>query len=70
MITCVCNAVSDKKIRWLVQNGATSLKEVMATCKAGGDCGLCISEVRAIVYEIREQLSLADDSCDLGATVS
>ena len=54
MITCVCNAVSDKKIRWLVQNGACSAKEVMSSCKAGGDCGKCISQVKEIVAETQK----------------
>jgi bacterioferritin-associated ferredoxin len=53
MLVCLCKGVSDKKIRWLVQNGATCLRDVMATCKAGSDCGSCVCQVRDLIEEVR-----------------
>ena len=49
MVVCLCKGVSDKKIRWLVQNGASSLREVMATCHAGRDCGTCVCAVKEVI---------------------
>jgi bacterioferritin-associated ferredoxin len=53
MLVCLCKGVSDKKIRWLVQNGACSLREVMQTCQAGSDCGSCVGQVRELIEDAK-----------------
>jgi bacterioferritin-associated ferredoxin len=53
MLVCLCKGVTDRKIRWLVQNGKTCLKDVVRTCQAGTDCGSCIGQVKELV----------DDTC-------
>ena len=68
MVVCLCKGVSDKKIRWLVQNGATSLREVVASCKAGSDCGTCVFQVKEIIEETRQAAGLTPES-DAGETV-
>lgn len=55
MLVCLCKGVSDKKIRWLVQNGATCLRDIMATCQAGSDCGSCVCQVRDLIQETRAE---------------
>lgn len=55
MLVCLCKGVSDKKIRWLVQNGATGLRDVMSTCKAGSDCGSCVCQVKDLIEETRRE---------------
>ena len=56
MLVCLCKGVSDKKVRWLVQNGACSLREVAAQCRAGTDCGSCISQLKELVDEARAEM--------------
>ena len=56
MLVCVCKAVSDKTVRWLVQNGATTLSDVAASCRAGTDCGTCVSQLRQVIAEARSEL--------------
>ena len=54
MIVCLCNAVSDRQIKELVQEGA-SVKDVINTCQAGTCCGACAIEVRKIVQDEKRQ---------------
>jgi bacterioferritin-associated ferredoxin len=49
MVVCLCKGVSDKTIRWHVQNGQKSLRDVMRACNAGSDCGSCVCQVRALI---------------------
>jgi bacterioferritin-associated ferredoxin len=49
MVICLCKGVTDGKLRWLVQNGATTLRQVVKTCHAGTDCGTCACHVKEIV---------------------
>jgi bacterioferritin-associated ferredoxin len=60
MVVCLCKGVSDKKIRWLVQNGATTLRDVMASCKAGSDCGTCICQVKELIESTRQAETAGD----------
>ena len=53
MVVCLCKGVNDKTIQDLVNQGATSVKEIMATCKAGSDCGSCICQVKDLVAKAR-----------------
>jgi bacterioferritin-associated ferredoxin len=51
MIVCQCTGVTDRKVRGLVREGATSLEEVAVACAIGEDCGGCLETVRAILLE-------------------
>lgn len=65
MVICLCKGVSDSKIRFLVQNGATTLKEVMATSHAGKDCGSCIGAVKSLIEKTCEELDECQGCSDL-----
>lgn len=67
MLVCLCKGVTDHKIRWLVQNGATSVKAVMKTCHAGSDCGTCVHQVRELVEETRLECEAAAKCKVVGA---
>lgn len=41
MYVCVCNAISDRQIRSVVERGAASLQEVQAYLPVGNCCGCC-----------------------------
>ena len=49
MLVCHCRGVSDKQIRRLVRNGATSTREVAMATGAGLRCGGCRSNVKRVV---------------------
>ncbi len=65
MLVCLCKGVSDKKIRSLVENGASSVKQVMTSCHAGKDCGACICAVRDIIKQTRGENRTLDASEDV-----
>lgn len=51
MIVCHCRAVSDRRLRESVQNGAVDVAGVMAETGAGTCCGGCLVAVQEIVAE-------------------
>lgn len=67
MVVCLCKGVSDKTIRGLVQNGASTLREVALACRAGTDCGSCVCQVRELIELTRTAGGAASGSDDLAA---
>ncbi len=57
MFVCLCHAVSDKKIRALIQSGASDVKAIRQACNAGGDCGKCICELKKMISEGGDAMS-------------
>jgi len=53
MIVCSCHAVSDRALREAVTAGL-SHAEIIATSRAGTDCGHCRDDVAEIVTGSRE----------------
>ena len=49
MIVCVCNAVSDRVIRAVIEHGAQSFEEVQSLLGVATCCGRCRDCARAIV---------------------
>ena len=56
MLLCLCKAVSDRRVRQIVAEGATSLKEVVHACDAGTGkgCGACLVAIRSLLRESEE----------------
>ncbi len=52
MIVCICRVVSDRQIRAMADQGASSA-EIMAACGAGTSCGSCRPQVEQIVADCR-----------------
>lgn len=52
MYICICNALTDRKIRDAAQNGAERPAEVYKACGCAAKCGTCVKAVRKIVDEI------------------
>ena len=52
MIVCHCFAISDARIRALIDECATG-RDVMFKCGAGRDCGSCRAAVEALVAQHR-----------------
>jgi bacterioferritin-associated ferredoxin len=63
MIVCICRGVSDREIRAVVSQGASSLAEVRAELGTGECCGKCSRQVRELI----EQHAPVGPACSSGA---
>jgi len=59
MIVCVCANVSERKLRAVVADGATTPREVQRQCGAGAGCGACRDAIRACIRECRAEAQVA-----------
>lgn len=50
MIVCHCFAISDARIRALIDDCAT-VREVMSRCGAGRDCGSCRAAIETLLSQ-------------------
>lgn len=57
MIICICKRVSDREIRRLVDEGATSLADIRRETELGTQCGKCACETRRMVRELNADQS-------------
>lgn len=51
MIVCICKAVSDRRIRSAVAEGAVSLRDLSRELGLGTCCGKCVPQARAVLSE-------------------
>jgi bacterioferritin-associated ferredoxin len=51
MIVCVCNNVSDGKIRQAVETGVTSMAQLREELEVGTCCGKCHSCAKRVLRE-------------------
>lgn len=49
MLVCHCRGVSDREIKRLVREGASSTREIARATGAGMNCGGCRSNVRQVM---------------------
>ena len=61
MIVCHCFAISDARIRALIDDCAT-VREVMSRCGAGRDCGSCRAAIETLLSQHRVGAGKALDS--------
>jgi len=54
MIVCICNNVSDRKIREAVDSGMTSMAELRANLNVGTCCGKCHACAKTVLRECLE----------------
>lgn len=55
MIVCVCNNVSDRKIRHAVNAGMTSMVELRENLDVGTCCGKCHSCAKQVLRECLDE---------------
>ena len=55
MYVCLCQGVTDRDIRQTIDEGATTVEEIMYCTRAGTRCGSCIPTIRAFLEEQRER---------------
>ncbi|MFP1963172.1 bacterioferritin-associated ferredoxin [Lonsdalea quercina] len=58
MYVCLCNAITDKAIRYVVhQHQPQSLQHLKQLIPIGTDCGKCLRHARLILLEEKEKPS-------------
>lgn len=55
VLVCHCRAVNDRQIEAAALCGASSVREIVSACGAGGVCGGC----RPVIQEIIEETVVA-----------
>ena len=62
MIVCICKAISDRHIRRLAGEGASSLRELSRGTGLGTCCGKCVPQAREVLSEAlcAQPIKLAD----------
>ncbi|NBC96138.1 MAG: hypothetical protein GVY27_07280 [Deinococcus-Thermus bacterium] len=51
MIVCLCNAISESRIRREIAGGARKASAVYIGCGAAPQCGKCVCEIRRMLRE-------------------
>jgi bacterioferritin-associated ferredoxin len=67
MIVCVCNNVSDNKIRRAVDDGLSTMLELRTELDVGTCCGKCHSCAKAVLRECLEDARKSAGFSPLGA---
>lgn len=55
VLVCHCRAVNDRQIEAAALCGASTVREIVSACGAGGVCGGC----RPVIEEILEEAAVA-----------
>jgi bacterioferritin-associated ferredoxin len=55
MLVCHCHGITDRQIRRLVRDGASSTRDVVRATGAGLRCGGCRSNVKQVVDDAVER---------------
>jgi assimilatory nitrate reductase catalytic subunit len=53
MIVCICAGISERELRAVIADGATTMKQIERRCGAGSGCGACRPLVRECLRECR-----------------
>ncbi len=67
MYVCICNAVTDTRIRDAARSGVVTLWGLQKELGVSSNCGKCRSAAMQI---LRDEISLADESAEPGSRAS
>jgi bacterioferritin-associated ferredoxin len=62
MILCLCKAVSERTVRLVIANGATSVDAVGMRCGAGTDCRSCRHAIKDMIDDAQAVPMACDGS--------
>lgn len=65
MYVCICKAVSDRRIRRAVGEGATTLRELRECTGLGTNCGKCVPQAYALLRDSLAEKNTPADSHEL-----
>jgi len=51
MYICICHAVTDSAIHTVVNDGASSFRDISFATGCGTQCGSCVAQVREVMNE-------------------
>jgi bacterioferritin-associated ferredoxin len=54
MMVCLCEGVSERKIRRSIDHGAATITDVTAACRAGGSCGGCHATIADLLVQAQQ----------------
>ncbi|MFZ6750429.1 (2Fe-2S)-binding protein [Undibacterium sp. Ren11W] len=57
MIVCVCNNVSESKIRLAVEAGISTLAQLRSNLEVGSCCGKCLSCARQVLRDCQPHVA-------------
>lgn len=60
MYVCVCNAVTERQILELADEGCTSVAELRMRTGLGADCGTCLKSAVRLLRGARDEHPAAD----------
>jgi bacterioferritin-associated ferredoxin len=60
MVVCLCQGVSEKRVRAAIAAGAHSRKQVTKSCGAGAGCGGCHAAIRDLIREHQAEAARAE----------
>jgi assimilatory nitrate reductase catalytic subunit len=55
---CICNDVSEEKIKSVIKRGARSIEAVNMACGAGMSCGSCHFDIERMIAEQTVQIRI------------
>ncbi|SBS31550.1 Bacterioferritin-associated ferredoxin [Marinomonas spartinae] len=58
MYVCLCNGVTDKKVKEVIQEGATTMRELYKETNLGSQCGKCCQCAKKILND--ELINIAE----------
>jgi bacterioferritin-associated ferredoxin len=53
MIACLCAGVPETRILTAIERGACRVEDLAEICRAGQDCGACLSLLESLLAETR-----------------
>jgi len=53
MYICICLGITEKEVKEVIKNGASSYEEIKNSLGVGGGCGCCNDFIRRILEENR-----------------
>ncbi len=51
MLVCLCQGISEKRVKAAIRSGACTRKQVTKACRAGGGCGGCHDVIKEMIAE-------------------
>jgi bacterioferritin-associated ferredoxin len=61
MVVCLCQGISEKRVRAAVRAGACTRKQVTKACRAGGGCGGCHDVIKEMIRDEHETAALGPE---------
>jgi bacterioferritin-associated ferredoxin len=55
MFVCICQAVTEERVRAAIESGAETVSAVTSACCAGDDCGACHGVIEEMIEEHQER---------------